>query len=88
MKASDRLPALSEEQKQALRAAMEGKAFLLIDEVSMVGSALLGMVYERLVQDLESQQLYGGMSVIGLGDFYQLQPCSQPALFTSLWEVG
>ena len=64
MKASDRLPALSEEQKQALRAAMEGKAFLLIDEVSMVGPALLGMVHESLVQALESQQPYGGMSVI------------------------
>jgi hypothetical protein len=33
MKASDRLPAFSEEQKQALRTTMEGKAFLLIDEV-------------------------------------------------------
>ena len=43
---------------------MEGKAFLLIDEVSMVGPALLGMVHELLVQALESQQPYGGMSVI------------------------
>jgi hypothetical protein len=87
MKASDRLPALSEEQKQALRAAMEGKAFLLIDEVSMVGPSLIGMMHERLVQALENQQPFGGMSVIGLGDFYQLQPCSPPALFTSLMDM-
>ena len=87
VKTSDKLPVVSEEQRATLKSAMEGKAFLLIDEVSMVGPVLLGMMHERLVQPLECQLPFGEMSLIALGDFYQLQPCAPPALYTSLIDI-
>ena len=87
MKTSDKLPLMPEDQRTSLKSAMEGKAFLLIDEVSMVGPALLGMIHERLVQALECQLPFEGMSVIALGDFYQVQPCTPPALYSSLMDI-
>ena len=33
------------------------------------------------------QHNFRGMSVIALGDFYQLQPCTPPALYSSLMDI-
>jgi len=86
-KTGQRLSPLDGPEKQALTTAMEGKAFLLIDEVSMVSTALLGMMDERLRQVLNSQLPFGGISVIALGDFYQLQPCGGSAFFTAVMDL-
>ena len=57
---------------------------IIIDEVSMVGSNMLLEIHKRLQQlkgimtDIDT---FGGVSVLAVGDLYQLPPIGQPALF-------
>ena len=50
---------------------------LVIDEVSMVYKRLLYYVHERLVQIKKCKQPFGGVTVIAVGDFFQLPPVKQ-----------
>jgi hypothetical protein len=52
-----------------------------------VSPALLGMMHERLQQALDNDLPFGGMEVIAIGDFYQLQPCNPPATFTAMMDM-
>lgn len=50
---------------------------LIIDEVSMVYKRLLYYVHERLVQIKKRKEPFGGVSVIDVGDIFQLPPVKQ-----------
>ncbi len=52
----------------------------MIDEVSMVGTALLGCVSRRLSQVLNNEAPLGGLVVVLSGDFDQLSPVKSPSL--------
>ena len=54
-----------------------------IDEVSMVGSNMLLEIHKRLqqIKDITCDTMFGGVSVLAVGDLYQLPPIGQPALF-------
>ena len=47
---------------------------LFIDEVSMVTSILLSMINKRLQEMLNCNDIFGGIVVILLGDFQQMDP--------------
>lgn len=49
---------------------------LIIDEISMVSSKIIWHIDERCRQIFENNKLFGGVSVIVLGDFNQLPPVS------------
>ena len=53
---------------------------ILIDEVSMLTSSMLTYVHDRLQQILENNRPFGGMSLLLVGDFFQLEPIG-----SSLW---
>ena len=55
--------------------------FLIIDEISMVGSKMLNMIDERLKQLQRSNLPFGGIHVLAVGDLYQLQPVCDPWIF-------
>jgi ATP-dependent exoDNAse (exonuclease V) alpha subunit len=56
--------------------------FLIIDEYSMVGCDLLAKIDKRLRQILgRPQDLFGNMSVLLIGDTFQLKPVKQRALW-------
>lgn len=66
------------------RATAEGRFhnrhILLIDEVSMVGSGFLGAIDRRL-RDIKGVDLpFGGMGVVLMGDFFQLQAVGDTSL--------
>ena len=46
----------------------------IIDEGSMVGSKMLKQLNESLRQIMDSNQHFGGVSIICVGDFHQLKP--------------
>lgn len=54
---------------------------VIIDEVSMIGCTLFSWVNFRLQQIFDSKELFGGISVILLGDFNQLKPVMDSWIF-------
>jgi hypothetical protein len=73
-------PPPNPEAMSALRARFRGVRLLVIDEVSMVGMALLGCVSRRLSQVLNNEAPFGGLVVVLSGDFDQLSPVKSPSL--------
>ena len=57
--------------------------YLVVDEKSMIGLRLLANVDSRLCQTFlySSSEVFGGISVILVGDFYQLPPVKQRPLY-------
>lgn len=59
---------------QELRARVQGLRYLIIDEISMVSATTLLHIHRRLEEGTGVQAPYGGVSVIFIGDFFQLPP--------------
>ncbi len=49
-------------------------ALLLIDEISNLGPVMFGHIENRMRHIMENDELYGGLAVIAMGDFFQLPP--------------
>ncbi|CAC5394403.1 unnamed protein product [Mytilus coruscus] len=65
-----------------LRSKLQNLTILIIDEISMVGQRSLLYVSERFRQIKQSgTALFGNISVIAVGDFYQLPPIKQKCLY-------
>ena len=60
--------------------------FLIIDEVSMVGSNMLLEIHKRLqqIKGASHNVMFGGVSILAVGDLYQLPPVGQPPLFSPM----
>ena len=72
-------------QLQQLQDRWNGVQYLIIDEMSMMGRKMLGQVDYRLRQAFPqmTDEVLGGCSCILVGDFGQLPPVMDLALFTS-----
>ena len=88
---------LDTDSLNTLRTQMMGVKFIFIDEVSMVGSGMLTFVHKRLQEIMGSARDFGGISVIFVGDLFQLKPVCDSFIFknncagyaplaTNLWQ--
>ncbi|KAE8291439.1 ATP-dependent DNA helicase PIF1 [Larimichthys crocea] len=57
-----------------MRAMLSNAEILIIDEISMVSKELFAYVHWRFQQIKGNRKPFGGMSVLAVGDFYQLPP--------------
>ena len=61
-------------------------AMIVIDEVSLLTSIMISMIDKRLKEIFDSSELFGGIAVILLGDFQQLDPVKGKSLPSSIVE--
>ena len=59
--------------------------FVIIDEVSMIGSNMLLEIQRRLqqIKGVSDDKVFGGVSILAVGDLYQLPPVGQTPLFST-----
>ena len=78
-----KLPELAGEQLQALQTRPEGLRLLVVDAMSMVGRKMLRAVDQRMRQAFphHATEPFGGVSICLLGDFGQLPPVTDHAMY-------
>ena len=76
---------LSQDKLNTLRTKLSNLQLLIIDEVSMVGSNMLLQIHKRLQQlkGKGDETTFGDVSILAVGDLFQLQPVAQPYVFCS-----
>ncbi len=76
---------LSHDRLNSLRSKLSKLALLIIDEISMVGSNMLLEIHNRLQQIkavMPDQSSFGGVSILAVGDLFQLPPVCQTPVFS------
>jgi len=81
--------AISQKAMDAMRQKFSGVSHLIIDELSMVSSGMLTAIHQQLCQVKQSDDYFGGLSIIAFGDFYQLKPVKGKFAFKceALWPL-
>ena len=65
---------LSADELNTFRIKYRHLKVVIIDEISMVGNKMLSFIDTRLQQLTGTKAAFGGLSVIAVGDLYQLKP--------------
>ncbi|XP_076849952.1 uncharacterized protein LOC143498932 [Brachyhypopomus gauderio] len=84
---------LGDEKINSLRAKLGNLQIVIIDEISMVDHKLLSYIHGRLrqIKQQGDYSAFGNVSIIAVGDFYQLSPVKGKSLYTepkgvNLWQ--
>jgi len=62
-------------------------SLLVIDEISCITASFLGRIEKRLREIMGKDEPFGGLSVLLLGDFFQLPPVAGISLYTSVIDL-
>ncbi len=69
---------------QWLQSRLEGKRFLIVDDMLMIGHKMLSSLDNRLRAGTGKEDIsFGGMSVILMGDFGQLPPVGDKPMYVT-----
>ena len=81
-----RFQPLNHDKVNTLRTKLSKLVLIIIDEVSMVGSNMLLEIHKRLqqIKGVSPDVTFGGVSILAVGDLYQLPPVGQPLLFSTV----
>ena len=74
---------MSDQRRTHLRTQLSHLKLIVIDEISMVSNAKIRFVHERLQEIFctPDSLLFAGLSVVVVGDFYQLPPVRERMIF-------
>ena len=80
---------LTQDKLNTLRRTLSKLQLLIIDEVSMVGCNMLLQIHKSLQQlkGTGDDYTFGNVSVLAVGDLYQLQPVAQPHIFDQVCDA-
>ena len=69
-----------------MRAKLSKLVLFVIHEVSMVGANMLLEIHKRLqqIKGVSEDTVFGGVSILAVGDLYQLPPVGQAPLFSTV----
>ncbi|XP_061190194.1 uncharacterized protein LOC133198057 [Saccostrea echinata] len=79
---------MSADELNSFRTKYRNLSVVLIDEISMVGNNMLTFINDRLQQLTGRKQDFGGISIIAVGDLYQLPPVGDKWIFKDLSNPG
>jgi hypothetical protein len=65
-----------------LRTEIGGVKLIFIDEISLVGFNMFNCIHQRLVEVMQNALPFGGVSVIAVGDLFQLKPVMDSYIFS------
>ena len=88
---------LDRDRLNTIRAQLQRMQVVFIDEISMVGSGMFNFLDLRLQQIMGTKEPFGGLSIVTVGDLFQLKPVfdqwifenskgGYTALATNLWQ--
>ena len=74
---------MSDQKKTQYRISLKDLKLIIIDKISMVGNITLLHTHQRLKEifGVSSTDLFAGISIIAVGDLYQLPPIKKKAIF-------
>ena len=77
---------LSHDKLNTLRTMLSRLMLLIVDEVSMVGANMLLEIHGRLqqIKGASDDAVFGNVSILAVGDLYQLPPVGQAPLFSTV----
>ena len=67
-----------------LRRLSNGVHTIIIDEISMVSYEMPLAIHQRLCEIFATDDIFGGLNVIAVGDFYQLSPVNGHYIFSTV----
>ena len=65
---------LDRDRLNTIRSQLQRMQVIFIDEISMVGSVMFNFLDLRLQQIMGTKEPFGGLSIITVGDLFQLKP--------------
>lgn len=76
---------LDSSRLNTLRCQLGGVKLIYIDEISMVGNTMFNVQINNRLKDIKgSKDDFGGISIIAIGDLFQLQPVMDGYIFKDL----
>ena len=77
------LPGMSDQKRTQMRLLLSELKLIIIDEISMVANITLLHIHQRLKEIFATtnSQLFAGISIIAVGDLYQLPPIRRNPVF-------
>jgi len=78
---SSKMTSLAQQSLEKIRKIYANLKLIIIDEISLCGSSLFRIVDHRLRQIKNPDEIFGGIPIIVLGDFKQLQPVKDKYVF-------
>ena len=76
---------LDSSRLNTLRSQLGGVKLIFLDEISMVGSTMFNVQINNRLKDIKgSKENFGGVSIIAIGDLFQLEPVMDRYIFKDL----
>jgi len=78
------LSPLSPDARTQISSKLLGVKLIICDELSIVSNQQLVFINKRLQEFFSTKELFGGHSLISVGDLWQLPPIGNSAIFSPL----
>ncbi|XP_048578998.1 ATP-dependent DNA helicase PIF1-like [Nematostella vectensis] len=76
---------LDSSRLNTLRCQIGGLKFIFVDEISMVGNTMFNVQFNNRLKDIKGSSLpFGGVSIVAIGDLFQLQPVMDGYIFKDM----